>query len=89
MIQLRNERDLPKLIGNGNNLKELLNVPRLGNTYTARIAEMGKQVSGLRCYNKLKSSRFEPYWVLAQVEGCNLVTRLPLIFESKIDSKTQ
>ena len=36
-----NERDLPKLIDDGNNLKELLDVPRLGNTYTARIAEMG------------------------------------------------
>ena len=42
MMELRNEKDLPKLIGNGNNLKELLNVPRLGNTQTARIAEMGR-----------------------------------------------
>ena len=41
MMELRNERDLPKLIGNGNKFKELLNVPRLGNTYPARIAEMG------------------------------------------------
>ena len=41
-MELCNERDLPKLIGNGNNLKELLNAPRLGNTYTARIAEMGR-----------------------------------------------
>ena len=40
MMELRNERDLPKLIGKGNNLKELLNAPRLGNTYTAHIAEM-------------------------------------------------
>ena len=40
MMELRNERDLPKLIDNGNNLKELLNVPRLDNAYTARIAAM-------------------------------------------------
>ena len=40
-MELCNEKDLPKLIGNGNNLKELLNVTRLGNTYTARIVEMG------------------------------------------------
>ena len=42
MMELRNERVLPKLIGNGNNLKELLNVARLGYTYTARIVEMGR-----------------------------------------------
>ena len=42
MIELRNERDFPKLIDNGNNLKELLNIPRLGNIYTARIAEWGR-----------------------------------------------
>ena len=41
MMELRNERDLPKLIGNGNNLKEF-NAPRLGNTYISRIAEMGR-----------------------------------------------
>ena len=40
-MELHNERDLPKLIDNGNNLKELLSVPKLGNTYTACIAEMG------------------------------------------------
>ena len=39
MIKLRNERDFPKLIDNENNLKELLNIPRLGNIYIARIAE--------------------------------------------------
>ena len=39
-MELCNERDLPKLTDNGNNLKELLNVTRLGNTYTARIVEM-------------------------------------------------
>ena len=41
-MELRNERDLPKRIDNRNNLKELLNVPRLGNTYTARMAETGR-----------------------------------------------
>ena len=41
-MELRNERDLPKRIDNRNNLKKLLNVPRLGNTYTARMAETGK-----------------------------------------------
>ena len=40
-MELCNERDLPKLFDNGNNLKELLNVPRFGNTYTARTAEIG------------------------------------------------
>ena len=40
-MELRNERDLPKLFDNGNNLKELLNEPRFGNTYTALIAEIG------------------------------------------------
>ena len=41
-MELRNEADLPKLIYNGNNLKELLNVPRLGNTNTTRTEEMGR-----------------------------------------------
>ena len=41
-MEIRNERVLPKLINSGNNLKELLNVTRLGNTYTARIIEMGR-----------------------------------------------
>ena len=44
-MELRNEGDLPKLIDNGNDLKELLHVRRLGNTYNARIAEMGKSRS--------------------------------------------
>ena len=34
-------------------------------------------------------SLFEPHWVLTQVVGSNLATRLPMMFESKIDSKTQ
>ena len=42
MEELLNKRDLPKLTDNGNNLKELLNVSRLGNTYTASTAEMGR-----------------------------------------------
>ena len=39
---LRNERVPPKFINNGNNLKELRNVTRSGNTYTARLVEMGR-----------------------------------------------
>ena len=42
MIGLRNKRDLRKRIDNGNNSKELLHVPWLGNTHTTRIAEMGR-----------------------------------------------
>ena len=42
MMELRNERVLPKLINNGDNLKELLNVTRLGNAFTARTVEMGR-----------------------------------------------
>ena len=41
-MELRNERDLRKRIDNRNNLKKLLNVPRLWNTYTAPMAETGK-----------------------------------------------
>ena len=45
-MKLRNGRDLPKLIDNRNNLKELgntrLDLTRFGNTYTARIVEMGR-----------------------------------------------
>ena len=33
MMELRIERFLPKLTDNGNNLKGLLNVTRLGHTY--------------------------------------------------------
>ena len=39
-MEIRNEKVLAKLIDNESNLKELLNVTRLGKTYT--IVEMGR-----------------------------------------------
>lgn len=42
MIELRNERDFPKLIDNENNLKELIKTTKFCNAYIVNLIQMSR-----------------------------------------------